>query len=76
MIRIGICSKAGLEAQSRSETMVRAATGQVIVMLVGNGLDNPRNAAFDGQTIPVTNFGGTGQLAPSEVGRTQSNPFL
>jgi hypothetical protein len=39
--------------------VVRAATGSVIATLSGNGLNNPLQAAFDGQRILVTNFGGS-----------------
>jgi hypothetical protein len=36
-------------------TVVRAATGAVVATLSGNGLSIPRQAAFDGQRILVTN---------------------
>jgi len=39
-------------------TVVRAATGQVIATLSGNGLNFPWSAAFDGERILVTNNGG------------------
>lgn len=45
---------------SHTLTVVRAATGEVLATLTGNGLTNPRAAAFDGERILVTNFPGTG----------------
>jgi hypothetical protein len=38
--------------------VVRAATGQVIATLTGNGLNRPFQAAFDGERILVTNQNG------------------
>lgn len=43
---------------SGSVTVVRAETGQVIATLTGNGLTDPRSAAFDGDRILVTNLNG------------------
>lgn len=39
-------------------TVVRASTGAIVKTLTGNGLDQPFAAAFDGQRILITNFGG------------------
>jgi hypothetical protein len=39
-------------------TVVRAATGEIIAQLTGNGLFGPFAAAYDGQRILVTNFFG------------------
>jgi hypothetical protein len=41
-----------------SVTVVRARDGMVLVTLLGNGLNGPIQAAFDGQRILVTNFSG------------------
>jgi hypothetical protein len=41
-----------------SVTVVRAATGQVVATLSGNGLDDPYASAFDGERILVTNYTG------------------
>lgn len=38
-------------------TVVRASTGAVIETLGGNGLLGPRQAAFDGERILVTDLG-------------------
>jgi hypothetical protein len=35
--------------------VVRASSGAVLATLTGNGLDNPNQAAFDGQRVLVTN---------------------
>ncbi|HET9530173.1 MAG TPA: hypothetical protein VFQ92_07475, partial [Blastocatellia bacterium] len=43
---------------SVSVTVVRAATGQVLATLTGNGLDEPISAAFDGERILVTSVRG------------------
>ena len=43
---------------SDSLSVVRPADGEVLATLTGNGLDRPFAAAFDGQRILVTNFGG------------------
>ena len=40
---------------SNSVSVVRASTGAVLATLTGNGLAGPRDAAFDGQRILVTN---------------------
>lgn len=45
-------------ASSDSVTVVRAATGQIIASLSGNGLNVPVSAAFDGERILVTNLTG------------------
>jgi hypothetical protein len=39
-------------------SVVRAATGQVLATLTGNGLNLPNEIAFDGQRVIVTNNGG------------------
>jgi DNA-binding beta-propeller fold protein YncE len=39
-------------------TVVRASSGIVLATLTGNGLNQPVTAAFDGERILVTNFGG------------------
>jgi hypothetical protein len=44
--------------EANSVTVVRAATGQVIATLTGNGLDGPIQAAFDGERVLVTNSDG------------------
>jgi hypothetical protein len=41
-----------------SISVVRAGNGAVLATLTGNGLDNPVEAAFDGERILVTNFNG------------------
>jgi hypothetical protein len=41
-----------------SMTVVRARDGLVLATLTGNGLNEPLQAAFDGQRILVTNFAG------------------
>jgi hypothetical protein len=41
--------------ESNSVTVVRVRDGMVLATLTGNGLDNPWQAAFDGQRILVTN---------------------
>ena len=41
---------------SQSVSVVRAATGAVLMELLGNGLYHPTAAAFDGQRILVTNY--------------------
>lgn len=41
---------------SKSVTVVRASTGEVVQTLKGNGLDDPATAAFDGERILVTNY--------------------
>jgi YVTN family beta-propeller protein len=41
-----------------SVTVVRARDGIVLATLTGNGLNGPVQAAFDGERILVTNFGG------------------
>jgi hypothetical protein len=43
------------EGDSNSLTVVRASTGTVLATLTGNGLDGPRQAAFDGERILVVN---------------------
>jgi len=43
---------------NNSVSVVRAATGNVIATLTGNGLSGPTQAAFDGQRILITNFSG------------------
>jgi hypothetical protein len=40
---------------SNSVTVVRASTGTVLATLIGNGLNGPSAAAFDGERILVTN---------------------
>jgi len=45
-----------------SVSVVRASTGSLIQTLTGNGLDNPLQAAFDGQRILVTNQTGSVSL--------------
>lgn len=45
-----------------SISVVRASTGSLIQTLTGNGLDNPLQAAFDGQRILVTNQTGSVSL--------------
>jgi hypothetical protein len=45
-------------ADSGVVTVVRAATGEIIAQLTGNGLFGPFAAAYDGQRILVTNFFG------------------
>lgn len=40
-------------------TVVRASTGAVLATLSGNGLDEVRAAAFDGERVLVTNFAGS-----------------
>jgi hypothetical protein len=42
-------------AATPSVTVVRAATGQVLAQLTGNGLSGPVCAAFDGERVLVTN---------------------
>ena len=37
---------------------MRASNGAVLATLTGNGLDNPSEAAFDGQRVLVTNSSG------------------
>ena len=44
-------------SQNDTISVVRAATGQVIATLSGNGLENPTAAAFAGERILVTNPG-------------------
>jgi DNA-binding beta-propeller fold protein YncE len=41
---------------SNSVTVVKARDGLVLAMLTGNGLNDPSQAAFDGQRILVTNI--------------------
>jgi hypothetical protein len=43
---------------SSTVTVVRASTGAVLATLTGNGLNGAETAAFDGERILVTNFGG------------------
>jgi hypothetical protein len=43
---------------SNTISVVRAASGEVIATLVGNGLNLPNEIAFDGQRVMVTNNGG------------------
>ena len=45
-------------ADSDSVSVVRASSGAVLATLTGNGLSSPFVAAFDGQRVLVTNFGG------------------
>lgn len=45
-------------AGSNTVTVVRASTGVVLQTLIGNGLNNPHQAAFDGERILVTNPNG------------------
>ncbi len=47
---------------SDSVSVVRASSGAVLATLTGNGLSSPRAAAFDGQTILVSNSGDTVSL--------------
>lgn len=44
--------------QSASVTVVRASTGTVVATLTGNGLDYPREVAFDGERVLVTDEAG------------------
>jgi hypothetical protein len=39
-------------------TVVRVSNGEVLATLAGNGLNQPINAAFDGERILVTNSNG------------------
>jgi hypothetical protein len=43
---------------SNTVTVIRASNGEVLATLTGNGLDDPKSAAFDGERILVTNFDG------------------
>jgi DNA-binding beta-propeller fold protein YncE len=43
---------------SNSVSVIRARDGQVLATITGNGLNGPRQAAFDGQRILVTNYTG------------------
>jgi len=44
--------------QSASVTVVRASNGTVVATLTGNGLDYPREVAFDGERVLVTDEAG------------------
>jgi len=44
---------------SNTVTVVRAATGQILATLSGNGLDQPAAVAFDGERILVTDLSPT-----------------
>ena len=43
---------------SSSVTVVRAASGAVLTTLTGNGINKPVAAAFDGESVLVTNLNG------------------
>lgn len=43
---------------SHTVTVVRAASGEVLASLSGNGLNRPTTAAFDGERVLITNFSG------------------
>jgi len=45
-------------SNDNSVTVVRVRDGIVLATLTGNGLNGPVQAAFDGERILVTNFGG------------------
>jgi YVTN family beta-propeller protein len=66
---------------SNSISVVRAATGQVLATLTGNGLNLPNDLAFDGQRVVVTNNGGNSlslwkatDLTP--LGVISTSPFI
>jgi DNA-binding beta-propeller fold protein YncE len=46
-------------------SVIRPSSGAILATLTGNGLDEPKTAAFDGQRLLVTNFnfGGPGSVS-------------